>query len=57
MIYFSFTTLSSVGLGDYHPKNSAERLAMVPIMFFGFMIFTYIAGELNTHSERLYENS
>ena len=44
MAYFSFTTLSTVGFGDFHPGTSGERLFMVFIMVGGIMCFSYIMG-------------
>mmetsp|Transcript_20003 Transcript_20003/g.30767 ORF Transcript_20003/g.30767 Transcript_20003/m.30767 type:complete len:124 (+) Transcript_20003:464-835(+) len=38
MMYFSFTTLSTVGLGDFHPKNSSERVVCSLVMLFGVMV-------------------
>ena len=42
LTYFSFTTFSTVGLGDYHPKNSMERLMSAMIMLFGVMITSFL---------------
>ena len=44
MTYFSLTTLSSVGFGDYEPKGIAECLMMIPIFLFGTAIFSWILG-------------
>ena len=44
MAYFAFTTLSTVGFGDYYPISSGERLVMIVIMLLGIMIFSYIMG-------------
>lgn len=43
-IYYSFTTLSTVGFGDYHPKSNTERIFVAFFMLFGVMIFSYIMG-------------
>ena len=40
--YYALTTLSTVGFGDYHPKNSYERLFCAFIMVSGNAIFGYI---------------
>jgi len=34
-MYFAFTSLSTVGFGDYYPKNSMERIVCVVIIFSG----------------------
>jgi hypothetical protein len=39
-----FTTLTTVGLGDYYPVGDIERLFGIPMMFFGVMIFSYVMG-------------
>ena len=44
MTYFLFTTLSTVGFGDYYPVGNIERSVMIPIFLFGVMIFSYIMG-------------
>lgn len=40
-MYFAFTTLSTVGFGDLHPKNSIERVLTTLIMLGGTMFFSY----------------
>ena len=42
MIYFSFTTLSTVGIGDFHPRTNIERLFMVIILLLSIIINSYI---------------
>ena len=44
MAYFSFTTLSTVGFGDYYAIGNGERLLMVCVMLLGIMCFSYIMG-------------
>ena len=41
-MYFSFTTLSTTGFGDLHPRSNAERLLCAILLLFGVMIFTYV---------------
>lgn len=43
--YFLFTSLSTVGFGDYHPKNDFERCIVATVLLFGVAIFSYILGE------------
>jgi hypothetical protein len=43
-LYYSFTTLSTIGFGDFHPKNDLERIFCAFIMVAGVMIFSYIMG-------------
>ena len=47
LTYFSFTTFSTVGLGDYHPKNSLERLMSAMIMLFGVMVTSFLIENFN----------
>ena len=42
--YYFLTTLSSVGFGDYHPRNDYERLWCTMVFLFGCMIFGYVLG-------------
>lgn len=44
-MYFAFTTLSTVGFGDYHPRSNMERLIMAFLMLFGVAVFGYVMGE------------
>lgn len=39
--YFSFTTLSTTGFGDYHPKSDAERFFAAFYMLFGVAVFSH----------------
>ena len=42
--YFAFTSLSTVGFGDYHPRSDKERLLCAFILLFGVAIFSLIMG-------------
>ena len=44
VMYWAFTTLSTVGFGDYNPRSDAERLMCAFFMLFGVAIFSYIMG-------------
>jgi hypothetical protein len=46
LVYFGFTTLSTVGFGDYYPVSNSERLFGALGMLAGVAIFSYCAGEL-----------
>ena len=43
-MYFAFTSLSTVGFGDFHPRSNSERLVGAFILLFGVAIFSYIMG-------------
>ena len=42
MTYYSFTTLSTVGFGDLHPRSNEERMFILVVMFCGVSLFTLI---------------
>jgi hypothetical protein len=44
--YFAFTTLSTIGLGDYYPVSNIERLVGSFVILVGVAMFSYILGEL-----------
>lgn len=41
-MYFTFTSLSTVGFGDLHPRNDPERLMCAFILITGVAMFSYI---------------
>jgi len=43
LTYFSFTTLTTIGLGDFHPKGDVERVLCTYYMLFGVMLFSFIS--------------
>jgi hypothetical protein len=43
-MYFSFTSLSTVGFGDYHPRSNVERVLTAFILLFGVAVFSYCMG-------------
>ena len=44
LTYFGFTSLSTVGFGDYNPKSNVERIFIALALLFGVAIFSYIMG-------------
>lgn len=42
--YFTLTTLSTVGYGDYYPLSDMERMIAVFMMLCGVAFFSYIMG-------------
>jgi len=44
IIYYGLTSLSTVGLGDLHPRSNAERLLVAFLLIGGVAIFSYIMG-------------
>jgi len=47
LMYFAFTSLSTVGFGDFHPYSEYERMFCALILLLGVSIFSYIMGEIN----------
>lgn len=45
VVYFAFTTLSTVGFGDFHPKSEWERIITTFILLIGVACFSYIMGD------------
>jgi hypothetical protein len=41
-VYYAFTSLSTVGFGDYEPKSDAERLLCSVILVLGVCVFSCI---------------
>lgn len=44
--YYSITTLSTVGLGDYHPRSNLDRIISTILMFSGVTVFSFIYTKL-----------
>jgi hypothetical protein len=42
--YYAFTTLSTVGFGDFRPWSDVERAICAVILLVGVAIFSYIMG-------------
>jgi len=40
-----FTSLSTVGFGDFRPYSSLERLVCATVLLLGVAIFSYIMGK------------
>ena len=46
ILYFSLTTLSTVGYGDIYPVTYIEMIVTVLIMFLGVAFFSFIMSNL-----------
>lgn len=42
LTYYSFTTLSTTGFGDIHPKSDAERIIAIVMLMVGVAVFSAI---------------
>jgi len=55
--YYSLTTLTTVGYGDFFPQNNSERLLAIFIMLIGVSLFTYVMGNftdlITTYDKKL----
>ena len=47
LLYFAFTSLSTVGLGDLHPRSSIERLVGALVLLFGVALTSFIMETLS----------
>ena len=52
-VYFAFTSLSTVGLGDYCPRSDHERLIGAFMLLFGVLIFSYCMGKFIEMSNQM----
>ena len=52
LTYFAFTTISTVGFGDYHPRNSKERMIGAGLMLMGALINSFVIESLQTMIEK-----
>ena len=45
ILYFTFTSLSTVGFGDYYPISNEERIAGAIMLLSGVAMFSYLMGQ------------
>ena len=45
VVYFSFTTLTTVGFGDFNPRSDPERIFMAFGMLAGVAVFSFFMSE------------
>ena len=43
-MYFAFTTLSTVGFGDYAPRSNVERAVGAFVLIAGVAMFSFLMG-------------
>jgi hypothetical protein len=53
-MYFGFTSLSTVGLGDLYPVSSCERLVGSFVLLAGVATFSYVIGVLLANFHQIY---
>ena len=42
--YYAFTTLSTIGFGDFAPKSIVEKFIISFVLMLGVSVFSYIMG-------------
>ena len=47
-VYFTVTTFTTVGYGDYSPKNTVERGLGIISMIIGVVAFSYATGTFSS---------
>ena len=47
LTYFGVTTLTTVGLGDFHPQSNVERIFCTVIMVSGVTLFSLLYQKVN----------
>ena len=52
--YFSFTSLTTVGFGDFVPRSDSERVFTAFVIFGGVSMFSYIVGNFVMAIENFY---
>lgn len=53
MMYYAFTSLSTVGFGDYYPKSNKERLFIALVLLIGVAVFSLVLGNFNEIMEEI----
>jgi hypothetical protein len=51
--YFAFTTLATVGFGDYYPVSQVERFLFTIVFIGGVSMFSFIMRELQAMLKRI----
>lgn len=44
VLYFIFTTLTTIGFGDFYPISNLERVLMVFVFMIGVAVFALVMG-------------
>ena len=47
-MYFTVTTMTTVGYGDMSGSNSPERIFCIVLMVVGVIVFTFISGAISS---------
>lgn len=57
LLYYSFTTITTVGFGDYKPISNSERVLATLMMFLGTIVFSIIMGKFSNTLEVLFTSN
>ena len=56
MTYYGFTSLATIGFGDFHAIADEERIVTIFVILFGGMIFSYFMGEFINILKKQFNN-
>ena len=45
LVYYAFTSLTTIGFGDYYPRSNMERIVISMYLLMGVALFSKIAGD------------
>ena len=51
MLYYSLTTLSTVGFGDFSPTTTGERCFIILVFMITLLVFSSIISIIQTYFE------
>ena len=46
LLYFAFTSLTTVGFGDFHPRSDTERVFIAFGLLLGVAVFSIVIGNI-----------
>ena len=52
-LYWTYTTISTVGYGDISPKTGTEKVMAIILMLFGVCFFSFVIGTLSSILSRM----
>lgn len=55
--YFAFTSLTTIGFGDFHPRSDYERMMGSTILLLGVSMFSYIMSKFIQMMDQINETN
>ena len=52
-LYWTFTTMSTVGYGDITARTGLEQFLAIVLMLFGVVFFSFVIGSISSIFNRL----